>query len=161
MLQQFIFYLFINLNFDKEISIQRRKEFITIIQRNVLFYIVVFHFISFFLAQIFRSEQQYRKYNLATFWCNLFFFGPFFGWLSFWASRAALTSQKWAEKAKNVLAIKILYQNLKKSTFKLQRPEFFVGRLLGQPYQPKRSTSRKWAEKPKNVLAIKILYQNL
>ena len=29
------------------------------------------------------------------------------------------TSRKLAEKAKNVLAIKILYQNLKKSTFKL------------------------------------------
>ena len=48
------------------------------------------------------------------------------------------TSQKLAEKAKNVLAIKILYQNLKKSTFQLQHPEFFYGRLLGRPYQPKR-----------------------
>ena len=48
------------------------------------------------------------------------------------------TSQKSDEKAKNVLAIKILYQKLKKSTFQLQRPEFFLGRLLGLPYQPKR-----------------------
>ena len=30
-----------------------------------------------------------------------------------------VTSRKLAEKAKNVLAIKILFQNLKKSTFKL------------------------------------------
>ena len=38
---------------------------------------------------------------------------------------------------------------------------FFLGWLLGQPYQPKRSTSQKLVEKDKKVLAIKILYQNL
>ena len=59
------------------------------------------------------------------------------------------------------LAIKNLFQNLKKSTFKLQRLEFFLGRLLGRPYQPKRSTSQKLAEKAKKVLAIKNLFQNL
>ena len=43
---------------------------------------------------------------------------------------AALTSQKWAEKAKNVLAIKILYQNLKKSTFKLFAAGIFCGPVV-------------------------------
>ena len=71
------------------------------------------------------------------------------------------TGRKLTKKAKMGLAIKNLFQNLKKSTFKLQRPEFFLGRLLGQPYQPKHSTSQKLAEKAKNLLVIRILYQNL